>query len=139
MPTISNAEIELMALLEENTGARAKDVVLVGEDVVFVVGKGELGKAIGKGGANIRRMRAVFRKNVEVVEEADDLRGFLTNFFKPARVTEFRESGEPGRKVVSVTVNKEDKGAAIGRAGERIKKARVLAKREYGCDDIRIV
>ncbi len=139
MPTISNAELQLINMLESNTGAHAKDVVMTDESVIFVVEKGELGKAIGKGGNNIRRMRHAFKRNVEVVEAADDLRGFLANIFKPVKLVEVQESTSGDRKVASISVNNKDKALAIGRAGERIKKARALAKREFGCDDVRII
>lgn len=139
MPTISNAEIQLINMLESSTGAHAKDVVMTGDSVIFVVEKGELGKAIGKGGVNIKRMRYAFKKNVEVVEAADDLRGFLANIFKPVKLVDVLEATSGDRKVVSVSVDNKNKGLAIGRGGERIKKARALAKREFGCDDVRII
>ena len=140
MPTtLSNSDLQVMNLLEAQTGARAKDVVVLGEEIVFVVEKGDLGKAIGKNGQNILKLRRSLGHDVTVVESAGDIRSFLSNVFKPAKLVEIRESNAPGRKVANVVVNAEDKGIAIGKGGSRVKVARVLSQRLFGFDDVKIV
>ncbi len=140
MPTLSNDELQMIALLERQTGARANDVVLTEDSIVFVVQQGDLGRAIGKGGANIVKLRARFGgKQVDVFEYSDDVAQFLKNLFYPVEVksVELVESG--GRKTVQVAVDAKNKGLAIGKAGAKIRKARFLAKRYFGVDDVKIL
>jgi N utilization substance protein A len=139
MPALlTNAELESIGILASRTGASATDVVLTDDSVIFVVTKGELGKAIGKNGSNIIRLKSAFGRNVEIVEAADGIKEFLSNVFKPAKVLEVREENQSGKKIAFVSVEVKDKGLAIGRGGERIKKARLLAKRRFGLDDVKI-
>lgn len=139
MHKISNEDLQAIMLLEQNTGAHAKDVVLGEDAVIFVVEKGELGKAIGKQGANIARLRRAFGKEVQLVEEASDLKLFLANLFAPAKIMEVKQSVVEEKMHVVVVVEHKDKGLAIGRGGERVKKARLLAKRHFDVEDLKIV
>lgn len=139
MHTISNEELQAINLLEQVTGAHAKDAVISEDSIIFVVEKGELGRAIGKQGASINRLRKAFGRGVEVVEEASELQGFLANVFAPAQIRETRVSDVQGRRVATVVVDPKNKGLAIGRGGERVRKARLLAKRHFGMDDVKII
>jgi N utilization substance protein A len=54
---LTEEEMRYMSLFERMTEAVLRDCVERDETVVFVVESGEMGKAIGKGGANIDRVR----------------------------------------------------------------------------------
>lgn len=128
----------MISLLAQTTGAVAHDVMSSDEAVTFIVTAGHAGKAIGKGGANIRKLQQMFGKPVGVVEDAETVEGFVRNLFAPIGVKTVTEVDQGGRKVVHVTVDAAQKGLAIGKGGERIKKARVLAKRRFNVDDVKI-
>jgi len=132
-------DIEAMGLLSRTTGAEARDVVLSDASVVFVVKIGDLGKAIGKQGSNIHKLERMFGKEVTVVEEAQSLGGFVSNLFSPARIVETREAGSGVKKTLLVKVEPSSKGAAIGTGGSKIKRARLLLKRHYGFEEVRII
>ncbi|MGC8936000.1 MAG: NusA-like transcription termination signal-binding factor, partial [Candidatus Methanomethylicaceae archaeon] len=61
-------EMRYIALLENLTGAIAKDCVLEpeGNRIIFVIRPGDMGLAIGKNGVNIERARKVIGRNVEI-------------------------------------------------------------------------
>jgi len=128
--TLRNDEIQLMNMFEQNTGARADDVVPTEDAVIFIVRKGDLGRAIGKKGANIERLRRVFGRSVEVVEAATELEEFVTNLFRPASIE--RMSAEENR--ITIKVSEKDKGLVIGRGGKRVNRARMLLRRLFGCE-----
>lgn len=138
MPTLSNEDLQAINMLEQATGAKAIDVMMAEDAVYFVVEKGDVGKAIGKQGANIEKLRKVFGRNVELTENADTPSEFIANLFKPAVLKEVKENERDGRRTVHITVEDKDKGLAIGRGGSRIKKARLLCKRKFGIDDVKI-
>ncbi len=139
MPTLSNADLQYISVLEAQTGAHAKDVVPTEDSVVFVVEKGELGRVIGKNGATIARLRKLLGKHIDVVEDSQTLAGFLANCFAPAVIKEVKESGDDTRRTVTVHVDAQNKGLAIGRGGATIKKARMLAKRHFNVSELRVV
>ncbi len=132
-------EIQLMNALEQLTGARATDVVSTPESMFFVVDASDVGRAIGKGGSNIARMRQRLGKNVEIVAGSQDYRLFFNALFSPAVIKQYVERGEAGSKKLDVLVDESQRGVAIGRNGEKIKKAKLFGKRYFGYDDVRVV
>jgi len=135
---ITNDEMVLVNTLERETGARATDVVVTENTVWFLVQKGDLGRAIGRGGENLRKLRGALGKNVELVEASEELKKFLTNFFHGVTFERYEEKEENGKKSVFLRVNAKDKGKAIGKKGEKINVCRELVKRHFSVDKLRI-
>ena len=134
MHKLSNEDFQLVSMLDQKTGAQAVDVVN-GESVVFILQKGELGKAIGKGGSNMERLRHAFGKNVEFVEYSEELSGFVQNLFRPVEVLALEKNGSE----LTIKVDSLKKGLAIGRGGEKIKRAKLLLKKYFEVENLRII
>lgn len=128
-----------MGMLEKSTGALARDAVFTDSTIIFVVKQGDLGRVIGKQGKNIQKLKRLFSREIQVVEEASELRHFVSNLFAPAQVQEVKENSADGKKVLFVKVDPKSKGLAIGSRGEKINRARLLLKRHYGVDEVKIV
>lgn len=139
MHTLTNDDLQMINVLESRTGAHARDVIITTESIIFVVGKDELGRVIGKKGATIASLRSLMGRNIEVFEAAETARTFLSTFFAPTAIKEVREQNNDGKTVLTLEMDPQGKGLAIGRHGEKIKKARLLARRLYNIDEIRIV
>jgi len=138
---LTDTEMKYMFLLESLTGAVTKDCVIDDEcnRIIFLVKEGQVGLAVGRNGANIRRLQKLLGKSVEIVEYAETLEGLIKNSLFPARVQRVRlKRDQNGRRIVVVTVPTSDKGLAIGRGGKNIKRARLLAKRYFGIDWVAI-
>ncbi|BEP18042.1 NusA-like transcription termination signal-binding factor [Pyrofollis japonicus] len=133
-------EMRYMALLQDLTGAIARDCIVDDENnrVIFIVRPGDAGKAIGRRGSNINRLRRLLGKEIEIIEYADDLEGLVKNIFAPARVLGIRLVNRNGRKVLYVIVDPADKGKAIGRGGKKVAIARLVLKRYHDIDDVKI-
>ena len=139
---LTDEEMRLIVLFEGLTRAEVKDCVIDKERnrVIFVVKEGFMGLAIGRRGTNIRRIKRLIGKDVEVVEYAEDPREFLKKILTPARVRAIRIiEKEEGEKMAVIEVEPEDKGIAIGRGGKNIQKARILMKRHFNVDRVLIV
>jgi N utilization substance protein A len=136
---ITENEMRYMALLENLTGATIVDCIIEDnkDTVIFAVKKGEVGLAVGKGGEKIKRFRRMTNKQVEIYEYIDDAEKFIRNALKPAKVKEIRLVDRVGGdQVAMVNVESKDKGIAIGRNGQNIKKIRFLAQRYFGLNTI---
>lgn len=133
-------EMRYISLLQDLTGAVARDCVVDDENnrIIFVVRPGDAGRVIGRRGSNINRLRQLFNKEIEVVEYADDLESFVKNVFAPARVLGIRVVKRNNQRVLYVTVDPADKGKAIGKGGKKVAVARILLRRYFNIDDVRI-
>jgi N utilization substance protein A len=131
---LTNDDIKCITLFQQLTGASVRDCVVDKESAVFIVSEGELGRAIGKGGSAIMRVRDVFKRKVDVVEYADDPERFVRNIFSAVEIKNLRIDEDARGKVVQVTVDPRDRGTAIGRNGERVKMARMLMQRYFNMD-----
>ncbi|MHA1595312.1 MAG: NusA-like transcription termination signal-binding factor [Candidatus Baldrarchaeia archaeon] len=136
---LTTEEIRYISLFETFTRALVKDCV-IDENMnrlIFVVKAGDLGLAIGKRGENIKRIKQILKKDIDVVEYSDKPEEFIKNALMPARIKSVHiTERKDGRKVAIVTVDPKYKGLAIGKNGKNVAKARILAKRHFGIDDV---
>jgi len=136
---ITEHEMKYMALLGNMTGATVMDCIVDEEEdsIIFAVKKGEVGLAVGRGGEKIKRLRRMTNKQVEVYEYVEDPENFIRRALKPAKVKSIRLVDRvDGGRIAMVDVETKDKGIAIGRNGQNIKKVRFLAKRYFKLDNI---
>ncbi|MCX8175112.1 MAG: NusA-like transcription termination signal-binding factor [Candidatus Micrarchaeota archaeon] len=133
MVELSKDDIRCITEFESLTGAAVVDCLITDSAVVFIVKKGDLGRAIGKKGANITRVRQKFARQVLVFEDSENMEQFIRNMFAvPVKNINVHEKMES--KIAFVHVEPEDRGSAIGRGGSHIKLARALLQRRFGCD-----
>ena len=132
---LSAESIRYLTLFESLTGASVKDCMVQDDRIIFVVKKGDMGAAIGRGGINIERARELMGKRIEVIEHSNDPVEFIVNIFKPIKVN-VRLIEKGGKRIAQVSVDPQYKGLAIGKGGKNINKAKELAKRHHDIDDI---
>jgi len=130
--------IRYIALFESLTGAIARDCYVDDENdrVIFVVKNGDMGLAIGKNGNNINRVKKSIGKHIEIVEYSDEVDEFVANALQPVFVKRVQVVVKENRKLAYVEVMSKDRGIAIGKNGRNIQKAKVLAQRHYGLEDV---
>lgn len=129
----------MIARFEQITGAAAIDIIRddEGKRIIVVVRAKQLGKAIGRGGVNVKAASDVFGRAVDVVEMAETVEEFVKSALAPARVEAVKIiERRDGNKVASVTVKNEDRGIAIGREGRNVARARILVKRHFDLDNV---
>ncbi|MDI9632447.1 MAG: NusA-like transcription termination signal-binding factor [Methanolinea sp.] len=133
--------MRLMSQFEKLTGAGSRDCIIDERNnrVIFVINPGEMGLAIGKSGASIKKAMEVMGRRIEVVEYAQNPEQFIKNCFLPAKVVSVVFSGEGEKQVAQVEVRDEDRGLAIGKDGKNIFKAKKLAQRQHNIADVLLV
>ena len=129
--------IRYIGVFESLTGAGVKDCILDNDRVIMVVKKGDMGLAIGKGGSNINKVKKLLKKNIEVVEHSSDIKEFIENLLRPAVVKNVELLTTKDNKCYAyVEVSNKDKGIAIGKNGEKIKRVKLLVKRNQNIDNV---
>lgn len=141
MPNIrlTEEEIRHATLFESITGVAPLDVVIDNEfsRIIFIVQKNQAAQAVGRNGSNVKMLRQIIGRDVEIVESGNTPEEVIKNSLYPARVLVVKITKAPSGAVVAITtVSPEDKGVAIGKSGRNIARARLLAKRYYDIDKI---
>ena len=138
---LTSDELRLMSLFQSITSVTARDCVVDDrmDRVIFIVNKGQMGLAIGKGGATIRQLQNVVAKKVELVEYSDDASDFVRNILNPQMVNEVKITQRTdGSKQAVVLVDAKLKGVVVGKEGRNAEKARLLAKRYFQISNVLI-
>jgi len=135
---LSADDMRCIALFEGVTGANVCDCLVdeKGNKVTFVIRSGDIGLAIGKGGSKIKKAKQMMGKSIDIVEYSDDPAEFVKNALGPAKVKGVTISRRDDRKVALVEVDRSDRGLLIGRGGQNIQRAKLLALRHHDVHDI---
>jgi len=134
---LNKDEINLITKVESLTGARIRDCLIEDGVACFIVKKGDMGLAIGKGDINVGRVSKTVGMDVRFIEYDEDGRAFIQNLFAPTKPKTVSLSGSNEKKAI-ITVNKYDKGKIIGQNGRKINLAKKLASRHHNIKDIKI-
>ena len=136
--TLDTETIRLVTLFENVTGSGVKDCLVDSQNgvVYFVIDEGEVGRAIGKNGAIVKKTENLIKKNIKVFEFSDDVEKFARNLIPQISSVKLRT--ENGRNLMDVWVAKKDKAVVIGRDGKNLKVYKELLQRNHDINEITI-
>ena len=126
---ISNDEITCMRYFYDLTNVECNDCILSDDAIAYLVKSGEIGKAIGKKGTNIQRLRDYVKKNIFVFEEAQSEEMFVKKAFNVSEPI-LQEMEVNNKKVVFIKLNASDKSTL--RRGAIMVFAKEFFQRIYG-------
>ena len=127
--------MKLMSLFEAVTGAKVKDCI-ANDKIVFIIEENEMGKAIGKNGANIKRVENMLKKKIRLVEFSNDVLQFVKNLIYPLQGLDIKHDNGV------ITIYGKDTGTRamlIGRERQNINKLIDIVKRYFDVKGIKIV
>jgi N utilization substance protein A len=130
--------LRIFAMFEGMTKASLKDVIDEEDRIIFVVEEGQIGRAVGKGAANLKRLRENMQKEVVLIGYAADREQMLKNVFHRFQVESVEWEDRNGDIIAHVKVLQEEKGKAIGKGGRNIQLARMLMKRHHSVADVSV-
>jgi N utilization substance protein A len=133
---LDDQTLRYITLFEGLTQTNVKDCLEKPDTIYFVIKSGQFHKAIGKNGANVKRLRGMLHKNIKVIEYSPEPETFIRNIFVDFQINEIRieDSKVGGDKVAIVSVNPRDKGKIIGRDSKNLKIAREILSRHNKLD-----
>lgn len=130
--------IRYVSVFQKVTKSTVKDCLDTPERIIFVVKEGEGGKAIGRGGKNVLRLKDMLHKEVRIVEYSPLPEQFLRNIFKTYKVKNVEIDERENGPHATVSVEATQKGLAIGRDASNLKIARELLSRHHKIDSVSI-
>lgn len=126
--------MQLMAYFEKATRARLKDCVVRDWLVVLVVEPGEMGKALGPKGRNVRRLESALKKRVRIVEFSPELVSFIKNMVHPVDVKVEEQDGV----VLLVPPDLKSRGVLIGRNAQTLRLFEEVVRRFFPVKELRV-
>ena len=129
--TFDEQTIRYVALFQDVTRTTVVDCVDAHDRLIFVVKEGDIGRAIGKKGESVAKLKRLFNKDVHVVEFSDDPRTFVANVFRnyDVKQVDIEQRGDVTHATVTVDASK--KGRAIGKEGRNLRVSRDLIARHH--------
>ncbi len=131
MVELTSDDLNFFTIFEKITGVMPMDFLSNETGIYFLVSANELGKAIGKKGSNIEKLRSAVRKKVVIVADSNDLEEFVKGFFNNVEIVTVEVREAMGDRAVFLTIAEKDRGIAIGKAGERIKTVKTFLKKKF--------
>jgi N utilization substance protein A len=129
--------MKYISLFETITGAKVKDCFTddFGQ-LFFIVYEGEIGKAVGKRGINIKKIEGVLKKKFRVVEFSDDLIKFVKSLVYPLQLKTVEEIDG----VLQIKdLDTKTKALLIGRNAINIKNYEGIIKRYFDIVGIKVI
>ena len=134
--TFDKSTIALMSSFSSFTKSKVKDVIDEGELLIFIVEPGQLFKAIGKKGSNVKLLSNKFKKRIKIVEFNPEVKVFIRNMVYPLEVKEITQEGD------IITLEGGDvktKGLLIGRNAQKLRLLERVVKRYFKIEEIKVV
>ena len=128
--------MQVMAHFEKLTHARIRDCIPGETQVIFIVEPGDIGRAIGPRGANIRRLEEALKKKIKIAEFSHELVTFIKNLVYPIDVREIKEQ-EDG-VVILVPPDLKARGLLIGRNAQTLRAYEVAVQRFFPIKELRV-
>ena len=133
--TYTKELLGVMKLFTRVTGALLKDSFEYEQTLYFVVEPGNIGKAIGKGGATVKELQQKFQKHVRVVEYNQDIATFVQNLIYPLRVESV--TADNG-KITIKSSDRSVRGQLIGRNAKNLNMLRDVTSRYFPVSTIQV-
>lgn len=131
---LGNEELRLLKAFEGLSGVSASDCIIGKNNVTFLVREKDFGKAIGKNGSTIKRVRQKFGKNVELMQQCSDAEMFVK---KALYNLKFEDIEMEKNGLMILRLDAENKRKLLNNIS-RLKRIKEVAKRNYDINDVRI-
>jgi len=136
--TFDEQSMKYVALFQDLTRTTVVDCVDAGDRLIFVVKEGEIGRAIGKKGENVAKLKRLLNHDIHVIEYSDRPEQFVANVFRNYDVkrVELEQRGDVTH--ATVTVDPTKKGRAIGKEGRNLRVSRDVIARHHPIQSVSV-
>ncbi|MBS3124320.1 NusA-like transcription termination signal-binding factor [Candidatus Woesearchaeota archaeon] len=128
--------VGISVLVERLSGVPVRDCFQADEELIYVIIEpGSIGRAIGKGGMNIRRMQQELHKKIKFVEYRENPLEFVQNIISPINAGEIVEEEN---FIVIKEKNRMTKSLLIGREGKNLILINRAVKRFFPGKEVKV-
>jgi len=128
--------MKFMSLFESITRAKLKDCIVRENFILFIVHPGEIGKAVGSKGSNVRKLERAINKKVKIVEFSPEPVNFIKNLIHPLQVKEITED----EGIYTLTpLDLKTRGMLIGRNASNLRAYEDIVKRYFPVKELKVV
>ena len=128
--------MKTISIFESISHAHVKDCIEQGNVLIFVVNKGEMSKAIGPKGNNVRRIEQMFKKKIKIIEFNEDVIEFVKNVVMPIKVVDVTEEEDV---IIITPVDSPSRGLLIGRGAINLRGFEEIVKRYFPIKEMKVV
>jgi len=120
--------MKFISMFESATGAQLHDCFMQDEKIIFVVKRGQIGKALGKKGINIKKLENMLKKKIRIIEFNEDALQFVKNAVHPLQIKDITE--EAG--IITITpIDSKTRGYLIGRGAANLRNTEAVVQRYF--------
>ena len=124
--------IQTINYFQNLTGSSVIDCINEGDDIYFVVAKGNYGLSVGRGGSKIKNAERMLKKSIRIFEYSQDINEFIKNVIPEAQEIVTKDD------VIEVRVKQQDRAKVIGKAGKNIKIINRFLERLYDRNNLKV-
>jgi transcription termination/antitermination protein NusA len=125
--------IGFITFFESMTHTNVKDCI-EGQQLIFVVDPGEIGKAIGRQGSNVKRLEAALNKKIKIVEFNPDVKEFVKNLISPLKADVTEQDG----LILLSSDDTRTKSLLIGRNSQNLDNFESIVRRYFGDKKLKV-
>lgn len=130
--TLDQNSIESINIFQTLTGSSVVDAITEGDEIYFVIARGQYGSTVGKNGSKIKNAERVFKKSIKVFEYSENLEEFVRNVVPGVQEFSIKD------KTVIVRIKPADKAKVIGRGGKNIKIINRFLQRLFDIEELKV-
>ena len=142
--TLDTNSLMQMSLFEKITRSKVKDCFdFSSKTLAFVVLPGQLKKAIGPKGANVKKLENLFKKKIKIIEFNPKIEKFIENLCHPNKVSKvhFTEQmlwNSTKREITIIPEDLKSRGFIIGKDASNLRQMEEITRRYFKIDEIRV-
>ena len=121
-------DLRTMKLFSDVCGTKPLDCFTVQDTTVFVTAVGDTAKAIGKAGANIKKLKSKLNTEIKVIESSSTLEALVGNYLFPIKAKKIESSDT----IVSIKFgSSRERRALLNNNQKELKKLKATVARYY--------
>jgi transcription termination/antitermination protein NusA len=129
--------MKFISVFETMTRTNVKDCFEnKNKQLVFIVESGQIGRAIGKNASNVKRIEAMLKKKIRIVEFNEDVSEFIRNLIYPLDVQEITIMD--GEMTIAGGDTK-TKGLLMGRNLQNLHETQSIVNRYFNIKSIKVI
>ncbi len=128
--TYTKELLDQLRLFTRLSGVEAKDIFGANGVLYFIVEAQDIGRAIGRQGAAVKRLQQALRRTIKIIAFDEDAAQFVRNLIQPIAASCARE----GDVITIRSGDRASKGLLIGRNAKNLNTLRSVVQRYFPVD-----